>query len=81
MSAPRRPALAAQLGLAALLLGAAVVFGVVRSRRTGIELGLLAVSQALFAAAAWPRWRTPARAAAWACLVAVAAIAVEPHLH
>ena len=73
----RRP----QIGLALLLLAAAVVLGALRSRRTGIELGLLALSQVLYAAAPRPGRRGPMRIAAAAIIVAVIGIAVEPHVH
>jgi len=67
---------------AAALAIAAVVFGAVRSRRTGVELGLLAVAALLFALAATGLGRrSRARTGAWLAIAAVVGVAVEPHLH
>jgi hypothetical protein len=72
----------ANLGLAVVAAVAAVILGAVRSRRTGVEVGLLAIALALFG---WRDLSAGSRQGAtrwaWIAIVTVIAIAIEPHLH
>jgi hypothetical protein len=71
-----------QAGVAALALVCAVVLAVVRSRRTGLEVGLVAA--ALFAFGLRPSHGDRRRILTilgWAALVTVAVIGIEPHVH
>jgi hypothetical protein len=68
------------LAVVAAVVG--TVLAVVRSRRTGVEVWLIAVALLLFGLrdlGAGPRRYL--RGGAWLALIAVAAIALEPHLH
>lgn len=60
----------------------AVVLAVVRSRRTGFEVGLVAVALAAFGVR--PHLgdaRVVLTIVGWVALLAVAVVAIEPHLH
>ncbi|TMC47555.1 MAG: hypothetical protein E6J14_15520 [Chloroflexi bacterium] len=72
----------ATLGLAAVAAALAVVLAVVRSRRTGFEVGLVAIALALFGLRGLASGsRRSISVGAWLALLGVAAVAVEPHLH
>ena len=72
-----------QVGVAALALVCAAVLAVVRSRRTGLEVALIAA--ALFAFGMRPARGDGRRRiltiTGWAALLAVLAIGIEPHVH
>ena len=80
--AASRRAVSLSAAVALALSIAAVPLALFRSHRTGIEVGLLALSQWLFVARTLGGPRLSSlRIAGWACIVAVFAIAVEPHVH
>lgn len=76
------PSAAVRLGAAAATVVAAVILGAARSRRTGVEVGLVAL--ALLLSGLRAGGGAPPRllgAAMIVSLLAVLGIAVEPHLH
>ena len=80
--ATTNPGVGSRIGLAAVAAILAVILALVRSRRTGIEVGLLAVALGLFGLRDLaPGYRRALSLAGWVALLAVAAIAIEPHVH
>jgi hypothetical protein len=80
--ATTNPRIGLNLGLAAVAAILAVILAVVRSRRTGLEVGLVAVALGLFGLRDLaPGSRRALSIAAWVALLAVAALALEPHVH
>ena len=69
-------------GFAAIAGILAVILALVRSRRTGLEVALVALALALLGLRdLTTRSRRVLTVGAWFALLAVAAIAVEPHVH